>query len=234
MDSTNKLEFTESDIKKLIDEAVKVQMAAGLKSGFESFREYFQDEMKTTLDKVTSIEEYLSSPDNVSTDTATATATATDTDTATPYNPTGDAVAAAEDMASKSDNEVVKALQERLAQMEKRDAEREEAAKAGRFKDSLRSAISPENPLHSSVVEELLSNRLKGLIESDGAFISTKGETMTELVQQFFQSPEGSHFKPAKGKTTATQPTDSYQPSKEPSVAKQAPSLDDMLKDMVF
>lgn len=101
----------------------------------------------------------------------------------------------------KETSDSTKVLTERLALMEEKDKQREQVAAKERFSKALRAAISPENPLHSTVVEELLSSRLSGLVEAeDGGFYNPAGIKLQELVQEFFASPEGSHFKPAKGK----------------------------------
>lgn len=199
--------MTPDEIKQLVAEQVAAQMADGLKTGLDSFRAHFDNTLVPFTSRLAEIEGFLTEPD-----------TATESGVSPSTEPNNDMT-----------NAAYKALQKRLEEMERKDSERETSAKAGRFKDELRKAISPENPLHSSLVEELLSTRYGNLIEAEGTFISDKGEKLSELVQAFFTTAEGSHFKPAKSKPGTGEVTTT---TAEPKPGKATPTLDEMLRNM--
>lgn len=213
--------MTPEEIKALIAEAVKTQMSEGLKAGFREFRTFFDEQLKATVEplaaKLTEFEAAMTAPEGVGLDGAPLTPEDASEDT--------------EPTPEKMKDPAYKALQERLATMEAKEQERERQLAAERFSKALRSAISPENPLHSSVVEELLTRRFDGLVETDGVFYNAKGDKLEELVRGFFATPEGQHFKPAKSRQgTGEQPSN---PATTPAT-KSEPTLEEMLKGMAI
>lgn len=92
----------------------------------------------------------------------------------------------------------IRVLEEQLTKAEEARIAQEKASASLRFDQELSQQLDGANPLHKSVVKELLSNRLKAeAVETDGKWL-VNGKTLQESTKAFFETPEGQHFLPSQ------------------------------------
>lgn len=153
----------EEQVKKLIDSA----LTAGLKQGFQEFREFFKGELQTSIKPIQ--------------ETLAGYEVATEPQ----HQPSGDLPPE------------YSALIERLAKMEQLEQQRQQELRDLKFNQFLNKSLAQHNPLHSELVAELLTNRYKAqAIEKDGQWLLPNGSTLAEEVSSFFKSDTGLHFLP--------------------------------------
>lgn len=92
----------------------------------------------------------------------------------------------------------VKLLEQKLAEAEAAKKAQDQAAQDMRFNSTLSAELDKLSPLHKSVVQELLSTRLRKNAEETKAGWLAEGKTLGETVNAFFTTPEGMHFLPSK------------------------------------
>ncbi len=114
-------------------------------------------------------------------------------DTETTNEPTEDSTMSNDPLMAR-----VKLLEQQLADAAAKQEAQEKAARDMRFSSTLSAELDKLSPIHKSVVQELLANRLKGdAQEKDGQWLAQDGKTLTEAIEGFFKTPEGMHFLPS-------------------------------------
>jgi hypothetical protein len=133
-------------------------------------------------------------------------------------------------------------LSKRLAKLEsdlkaasEREAAREAEAQSLRFDKALSGSLTSKgNLVHQGIVSELLSNRLRnGALEKDGEWLTKDGLKLSEAVENFFGTPEGSHFLPSNNVEGSATPTQSFSPGGI-KMSRKDVSLDEMMNNMSF
>lgn len=118
----------------------------------------------------------------------------------------------------------VKTLEKQLEEAAKKEQAQEKAAAGLRFDNALSSQLDTMNPIHKSIVQELLSNRLKqDIVEKDGQWLTKDGKTLTEVTTEFFGSEQGLHFLPSQHRDGAgtKEPTKANTGASEPDLGTQ-------------
>lgn len=92
----------------------------------------------------------------------------------------------------------IKGLEDELNKEREARTNQEKTASSLRFDQTLGKILDDHSPLHKSVVQELLANRLKtDAVEKDGSWLTKDGKTLAESAKSFFETTEGSHFLPS-------------------------------------
>lgn len=152
----------EAAIKALIDQAI----ASGLKSGLDSFKSYFGEQLTPIKEQLGQFEVALTEPEPKPQEIPEAT---------------------------KSPETA--ALMERLAKMEKLEQERQAELRQMKFDGALSKTLGKHNPMHQEMVKELLANRYNSkAVEKDGEWYLPNGSKLSEEVDSFFTSDVGQHF----------------------------------------
>lgn len=162
--------MTPEEIQNYINNA----LASGLKTALSEFQEYFKAELGPVNERLAQFEEALTAP----------------SDPGQPVNPATSQNLTDPDPASK-------VLMDRIAGLEKAEANRLEELRTMKLDSALISAVGKHNPLHLETVTELLANRYKAkAVEKNGEWYLPGGAKLAEEVDSFFKSESGSHFLP--------------------------------------
>lgn len=98
----------------------------------------------------------------------------------------------------------LKTLEAQLKQEQDLRATQEKQASSLRFDSSLSTTLDELQPLHKSVVQELLATRIKqDAVEKDGSWLTKDGKTIKEAITDFFGTDAGKHFLPSSHKDGA-------------------------------
>ena len=98
----------------------------------------------------------------------------------------------------------LKTLEAQLKQEQDLRAAQEKQASSLRFDSSLSTSLDELQPLHKSVVQELLATRIKqDAVEKDGSWLTKDGKTIKEAITDFFGTDAGKHFLPSSHKDGA-------------------------------
>jgi hypothetical protein len=226
----------EQQIKDLILTTVSSALPEALKNSFSEFRAYFDDRLKetieplqTTLDSI----EFLD-PEDLSIGEGSKEDTSGDQDDTD--NP--DYLETTENLETMTKdptlNNRLKVLEAKLAEAEKREKAALAKEKDRRFEKLLNDTLTAKGDvLHSPLVAELLTYRLRGIADetSEGQWLTKDGKSLSEAVEEFFSTPAGSHFIPSDHKNGLGTKKPSNIPS---STDISGISLDDMLSSGIF
>ena len=107
---------------------------------------------------------------------------------------------------AKSVNPEVRALQNKLAQMERKAQEAEALERKRNIEAALAETVQAFGTDVPSLAQVALKDRAGELVESNGQYLTKDGKTISDLAKEFFDSPEGKRLLPADMRQGTGQP----------------------------